>query len=444
MGGGVKDGAAVEDAATADASSDAAADSTTEASLPDASTDATPDATCADGALLDASLAHFCELPGSRRYTASGVVVVPGGASSPDLSFLTLPTGYCVHYYGSVGNARQVRVAPGSELFVASPTTSTTGGGPGGLAAIAVLPDDNGDGVADAVSTFAGSLPSTQGLAFAPGWFYYQSGTQILRVPYATGDRTPSGPFQVMANFTAYESALHWPKAIDVADDGTVYFGNGSDQGEVCDTSRPFHGGVLSTSDGGVPIARGLRNPIALRCARGHDQCFALELALDYTAGQGGREKMVRVHSGDDWGFSCCATANLPYSMVSPVPDCSGVTQETVSFVVGETPFGLDFAPSSWPSGVAGSAFLAFHGAAGSWKGARLATVAMDPATGLPAPSSDLSGVDTGGLAEFASGWDDGTLAHGRPAAVTFSADGRLFVANDSNGVIFWIAPLGS
>lgn len=67
----------------------------------------------------------------------------------------------------------------------------------------------------------------------------------------------------------------------------------------------------------------------------------------------------------------------------------------------------------------------------------------MNPSTGLPVPGSDLTGPDTGGLAEFASGWDDNTLQHGRPAAVTFSADGRLFVSNDNNGVIFWVAPLG-
>jgi hypothetical protein len=30
----------------------------------------------------------------------------------------------------------------------------------------------------------------------------------------------------------------------------------------------------------------------------------------------------------------------------------------------------------------------------------------------------------------------------GRPAALAFSGDGRLFVAGDDNGVIFWIAPM--
>jgi len=46
------------------------------------------------------------------------------------------------------------------------------------------------------------------------------------------------------------------------------------------------------------------------------------------------------------------------------------------------------------------------------------------------------------GLVDFATGWDDGLRDHGRPAAATFAADGRLFIANDANGDIFWIAPV--
>ena len=44
--------------------------------------------------------------------------------------------------------------------------------------------------------------------------------------------------------------------------------------------------------------------------------------------------------------------------------------------------------------------------------------------------------------ADFATGWDDGTLSHGRPAAVAFSPDGRLFLSNDQKGDIYWFAPL--
>ncbi|MGD0674592.1 MAG: hypothetical protein ABSC94_04195 [Polyangiaceae bacterium] len=393
---------------------------------------------------LDAAIANPCSLSGSILFTASGKQTVgnlPSG--SPDLSFIQLPPGFCLHYYATVGNARQIRVAPGGELFVASPSTPTTGGGPGGENAIVVLPDDNHDGVGDSPVTFLSNLGSTQGILFARNTFYYQDALAIRQLPYVAGQRKAAGPGAIVTSITIYESALHWPKTLDMADDGTLYVGNGGDQGETCDITRPFHGGILKLdgTDGGAPVAKGLRNPIAVRCWEGHATCFALELAKDYSAAEGGREKLIPIRQGDDWGFPCCATQNVPYGGVTTT-DCSETTPDTDSFLIGDTPFGLDFAPGSWPGNWANAAIVATHGAAGSWTGARVVAVGMDGATGLPQPATDIDGSDQGAMVDFATGWDDGSLAHGRPAAVTFAPDGRLFLANDTNGIIVWIAPI--
>jgi glucose/arabinose dehydrogenase len=387
---------------------------------------------------------HFCAMPGTIQYGSTGTYVVPGGvASAPSLSWLHLPVGFCAHYFGTIGNARQMRFAPGGELFVASPTTGTTGGGASGLGAIVIVPDDNQDGNADGPLTFLGSIASTQGLLFTKDYFYWQNDTQILRMPYVSGQRAAVGPPELMANITIYTSSLHWPKTLDEADDGTIYVANGGDQGETCDPTHPFHGGILKLdgSPGGAPVAQGLRNPIAVRCARGHNRCFAAELAKDYSAEDSGREKLLPIHDGDDWGYPCCASQNLPYTDVMPVPDCSGVTPESTSFVIGNTPFSFDFEAGAWPAPWKTNVFVPLHGVAGSWEGARIISVTMDPTSGLPVQSSDLPGTNPGGFQDFATGWDDKTQKHGRPAAVTFAPDGRMFVANDTNGVILWITP---
>src|SRR5262249_45024949 len=383
-------------------------------------------------------------LPGSQRHTADGVFVVPGGTPSPsDLSFLHLPAGFCAHFYGQVGNTRQIRFAPGGELFVASPTTGTTGGGGGGKPAIVVLPDDDHDGVADANLVFLNNLPSTQGLMFANGFLYYQDHTKIMRVPYTAGDRAASGSSEQVVDITIYTSGLHWPKTLDIADDGTIYVGNGGDQGERCDPAHPFHGGILKIdgSAGGAPVAKGLRNPISVRCAPGHNFCFALELARDFTAAQGGREKLFPIRDGDDWGFPCCATKDLPFPDIRPVPDCSNIATESGSFLIGDTPFDLDFETGKWPAPWDHRVYVPLHGAASTWFGARVVSIAMNPDTGEVIPGSDLPGGDNGALSEFASGWDDHTLLHGRPANVAFAPDGRLFLGDDNSGVIMWIAP---
>jgi glucose/arabinose dehydrogenase len=394
----------------------------------------------------------FCQLPGSIVTTASGVSTVPGGAAVPDVSYVHLPPGFCVHYYAQVPAARQLRFAPGGELFVASPGTPTVGGGTGGLGAIQVVPDDNHDGVGDSQVTFLANLTSTQGLLFAPGVFYYQDGVVIRQLPYATGQRSASGTPTTVMTVVEPQTAIHWPKVLEMADDGTIYVTNGGGQTDVCVSTRPFLGGILKVdgTPNGAEVAKGYRNPIALRCHHGFGggACVAAELALDDSAAKGGREKLTSVQQGADYGFPCCATANLPYGGVTyadtdgQAPDCSHVAAESNAFLISQTPFGLDFAPTSWPAPYSGSVFVALHGTFGTWLGERLVAIRTDPTTGLPLPSAEDAGASAGNQSDFATGWDGSNRAHGRPAAVTFSPDGRLFLANDVDGTILWIAPV--
>jgi len=426
----------------ADAGSESSADISSE---PDAGVDPEDGGPTSDVDL--GTIVHFCELPGSVRNEGTTTITVPGGGSGPaKLAFLRIPSGFCAHYFGNVGNTRQLRFAPNGDLFVASPTQATTSGGGGGLSAILILPDDDKDGLADGQITFLSPIPATQGILFANDHFYYQDDSLIRRVPYITGDRAPSGPSELVADITPFfKSAIHWPKPLDQADDGTIYVGNGSDQGEACNTTaRPFVGGILKLdgSPSGKPVSKGFRNPIAIRCQRGHNLCFAAELSMDYQAGQGGREKLVPIREGDDWGYPCCATKDLPYlfDVINVIPDCSLITPEDVSFIVGDTPFTFDFERGKWPAPYTNSIFVPLHGSAGGWIGARLVAIAVDPVTGFPKPGTNLGGTSSGAMTDFATGWESHT--HGRPTVVEFAADGRMFLGNDTDGEIFWIAPL--
>src|SRR5205823_3630584 len=150
----------------------------------------------------------------------------------------------------------------------------------------------------------------------------------------------------------------------------------------------------------------------------------------------------------------CCATYNLPYTdvclacssltdtlanstpycmaLATCSPKCDFVVPESGSFIIGDTPFGLDFIDSQFPSPWDHRVYVAVHGAFGTWTGARVVGIGFDPATGVPLFGTNLPGVDAGAMADFMEGWDDGVHAHGRPADITVSPDGRLFVANDT------------
>jgi glucose/arabinose dehydrogenase len=411
----------------------------------------------------------WCRLPGAWVHDDAGYhdVTSLDGGSITELRWLTLPMGFCAHSFATVGNVRQIRFAPGGELFAASPTMGTTSGGQQGMGALVVLPDDDRDGWADTVMSYRAGLPATQGLLFHNGGLYYQDLTRILREPYVVGQRSPSGASVQVADITVYVDTGHWPKTLDADENGLIYVTNGGFQGDACDPSMPFHGGILSLdgSDGGHPVAKGLRNPIYLRCHHdGHNRCFANELAKDYSSATGGREKLIPVREGDNWGYPCCATKDLPYtdeclpcSSQTEVlsastatcmaqskcsPKCDQVVGEEASFIIGDTPFGLDFIDGQFPPPWDHRVYIAAHGAFGTWVGARVVGVAFDPSTGVPLIGTNLPGQDAGAMVDFLEGWDDGTRMHGRPADVTVSPDGRLFVANDTTGEILWVAPL--
>jgi glucose/arabinose dehydrogenase len=410
----------------------------------------------------------YCALPGSLVGTAKGMAVVPGGSSSlPDLSWLSVPQGYCLHHFAHVDETRQLRVSPSGDLFAASPSAGTAGGELAlGKGQIVVLPDDDHDGVADSTLPFLGNLPKTQGLTFANGYFYFQDDLALKRVAFAAGDRTPSASVETVTTLgssVAQAFPTHWPKLVDVAKDGTVYFTNASDQNESCyspqyTATMPPTGTVFKIGSNGTPtvVARGFRNPIAIRCEKNNNVCFVAELAKDGTAGTGGREKLVPLRQGDNWGYPCCAATNTPYDSTvyqdpnppggTPVTasDCANVTPETVSFVIGHTPFGLDFESGVWGAPWGNRVFVALHGVVGSYVGSRVVAIELDPTTGLPLPSSDLDGGESGApnMMDFVTGWDPGAPAHGRATAVAFGNDGRLYIGDDTAGEIFWVAPI--
>jgi hypothetical protein len=210
-------------------------------------------------------------------FTSSGPQIMPGGdPSAPSLGWLTLPPGFCAHYYGTVPVARQLRFAPDGRLFVASPSAGTTGGGGNGLAAIMVLPDADQNGQADSTMAYLTGLPKTQGLLFTGGYLYFQgdpsgqgqNGYSVMRVPFKNGDVSPTSSIETVTTITAPQSAGHWPKVMDVAQDGTIYVTNGGDQSDECVSTNPVRGAIFKIQPDGTSseVAQGFRNPIALRC----------------------------------------------------------------------------------------------------------------------------------------------------------------------------------
>ncbi|MEO6420742.1 MAG: hypothetical protein ABIP39_15125 [Polyangiaceae bacterium] len=408
-----------------------------------------PSTGCTPSDAGPATGAKFCDLP---------------GGDAPEIQ---VPDGFCVHEFttfptdqvnGKIVEARVMRFAPNGDLFLAAPNYPTPGGAAGGAGAILVLPDDNHDGKMDSQVRYAGSpapnvsmpclvqegadpasLACVHGLAFADGYLYYTRSDEVRRFPYKTGDRaapTPSGELVGLLGGKALSDA-RWTHTMDRAKDGSIYVTRGRFDA-ACSVDTMAEGAVLSfpiapgTTYPATPtmVADGFRDPLYIRCQPGCGDCYTNELSGDGWDSIGGREKLAFIEPGGHWGYPCCVAKDKP-NQGGTAEQCAHLGTDVSVIPLHDTPFGMDFEQGSFPQPYAFGVFVALHGSFGGWKGTGISWLPTDPTTHKP----------TGTPAVFATGWGHGPPMEGRATDVAFAPDGRLFVADDTAGRIFWIAP---
>lgn len=430
---------------------------------PDSSTDAGDGAvpTDADAAITDVRDVTPIDVPPGTTWCD-----LPQTADSM-VRGVTLPEGFCIRRYGRLAHPRVMQFAPNGDLFIASWLSPGPGGTGPGIGAIVVAPDDNRDGVADnlganalpdanrdqvaddlGIYANAAALPlpgsdapdgwsNVHGILFANGYLYFTSRGHVYRIPHTPGMRrvAPGTTPELLADISDSVRPTH---TLAMGPDGALYVTLGNYGLFACPNTNPRQGAVLrirsSPTDTSIPlmgtiVAQGFRNPMYMRChAWG---CYAAELTDDgWTAP--GREKIMKIESGQNYGYPCCYDRNLPSPANGGRQSCAEVTPSLVGFPVGYTPFGHDFAPSTWPAPYANALFIGLHGQVGSWNDTGINWAPADPTT-----HAFMSENAT----RFISGWGRGTANEGRVAELLFAPDGRLFFTDDQQGHIYWIAP---
>lgn len=417
-----------------------AADAAEAATSVDTSVPDAPPPLCTTVDIAPGKGKKFCELPGT------------------DATDLTVPPEFCVREFTTtpVVEARVLRFAPNGDLFVSAPSMLTPGGAGDGPGAIVVLPDDDHDGRADRVLTFAGPSPRNgstcaaletdptnlacvHGLAFAGEYLYFTRSDEVRRVPYVAGARTaPAAPSELVA--TIGGAALpdgRWTHTLEQPKDGSLYVSRGRLDSPECNPEEMKRGAVFALHIEGKAVlplplevvADGFRNPMFLRCAPNScGDCYANELSGDSWDGVGGREKLALLEKkNESWGFPCCVARGLPAPGWS-AQNCGSVGSELVAIPLHDTPFGLDFDRGGFPEPYKHGLFVALHGVITSFGGTGIVWLKTDPSTLRP----------TGEPKMFVKGFG---RPNGRATDVVFAPDGRMFIADDTSGRIFWVAP---
>ncbi|MBL8602943.1 MAG: hypothetical protein JNK72_13545 [Myxococcales bacterium] len=377
----------------------------------------------------------WCDLP------------VPRGGEVP--SAIRVPDGFCIRRFALADTTtspreipltpRVLAFAPSGELFVSSPSTGTPGGSPQGRGAIVRLTDSNFDGLADTTAptatTFLGRVDSVHGLLFSNGFLYYTVDDAVMRLPYQPGDVTARAPV-AQHDVVAELDFQRWTHTLAQGTDGSIYVSMGQYDVSTCPAPNPRQGSVLRVGGtaprAGETIAVGFRNPMYLRC-KAWGACYAMELTHDGWGGIGGTEKLVELRRGDDYGFPCCIErGRVVPGVQNATARCAAVTADVQQYRLQDTPFGFDWAPSSWPAPYAGSFFGGFHGAVGSWVNAGVRWAPVDTSTHRPNRAVEF----------FVSGFGRTDSVSGqRVADLVFAPDGRMFFSDDQAGAIYWVAP---
>ena len=353
-----------------------------------------------------------------------------------DVTGGTPPNGFCLKSFAQIDEARGITFAPNGDLFVASPSESAPGGASGGAAAIFLLSDDDHDGVADQPHVFLTDLDANHttptevhGLALGGGYLYFTTKATVWRTPYTDGQRVATGYPEDLKLPATYATGGRWTHGLARSVGGQLYTSRGS-----YGTCGGVPGGDINTiGDAGALqlVADGFRNPMYMRCHGVDEVCAAMELGEDLTTGA--IEKMLILRPSTNYGFPCCMTkgAPIPNAMGET---CAEVAKEDASFPLSDTPFGFDWEPGKWAAPYTNAVFVALHGSAYSsppWQGAAVVYAPTDPTTHVP----------TQDWQPFLTGFATTSPVLHRPSDVAFSPDGRMFIADDTSGNVYWMAP---
>jgi glucose/arabinose dehydrogenase len=375
----------------------------------------------------------------------------------PDNAGLVLPPGACATLVASnVGPVRQLAVAPNGDLFAA------IGSGSRG---VLVLRDTNGDGKPDQRATFAPG--GANDVEIRNGYAYVALDDRVLRYRLAADKLEPEGKEETIVEGLP-DTGNHKAKSLAFGPGDAMYVSVGSATNSCQQSDRQARSpgkdpcreleqraGIWQFSaerlgqrfQDGRRFATGLRNALALTTEPGSGALIAAVHGRDQLGDNWGfsdemnannpAEELVRVGSGDDFGWPYCYYSNEQKKKVL-APEYGGDGQKVGRCASAKDPL-LAF-PGHWaPLALAfyngqqfgpkykGGLFVAFHG---SWNRAPL------PQEGFRVvfvPFTD--GRPAGGYSTFATAKEGPTSL--RASGLAVSSDGSLYISADQNQKIW-------
>ena len=367
-------------------------------------------------------------LPGSGSRNSPTVVDRAANDS------LTVPDGFEVNLFASgLEHPRWMAIAPNGDVFLSETREGR----------ITVLRDEDQDGVAEIIETFASGYNRPHGLAFLGDYLYVADLQAVWRVPYVDGALSATGREPVTELGALGTPNGHWTRNIVFSPDASQFYVAIGSRSNLNEEPVPRASVQRFNLDGSeqTTFAGGLRNPVGIAFNPGTDDLFVVVNERDGYGDEMVPDYFTQIEEGEFFGW--------PYAYLGPNPDPEfgevrpDLVEQTASpdvlFQAHSAPVGLVFYDGDrFPDTYRNGAFVAHRG---SWN------------SGVPTgyrvvfvPFED--GSPTGGYEVFADGfWRSGTdtaQVWGRPAGLTIAADGSMLIADDAGKAIWRVSYVGT
>lgn len=347
-------------------------------------------------------------------------VSTDGSPRIPEINMLDLPDGFNIALFASsLTRPRMMAVSPEGRLFVTEM----------GAGRVTILPDTDGNGIADRHIVYASGLNSPHGIEFHNGYLYIAGTTRVVRYRYNNGDNRGTNPEVIIDGLP---TGGHSTRTITFGPDGKLYLSVGSSC-NVCIESNPLRAAVIrynADGSGRQIIATGLRNAVGMAWNPNTNNLWVTENGRDRLGDDIPPDEINVIREGGFYGWPYAYGDRVPDpSFGSRAPDrVANSILPKIKIQAHSAPLGLTFYTGNmFPEAYRGDLYVAYHG---SWN--------RSVPTGYKVVRFNIeNGNVVGEQQNFITGWLQGRNAWGRPVGLTVGRYGELYITDDQGGRIF-------
>jgi glucose/arabinose dehydrogenase len=268
-------------------------------------------------------------------------------------------------------------------------------------------------------------------------WFYLAMTDRLVRYRYEAGSVAPTGEPEVLATFPDYGlgykyGGWHLTRTVVVGGNEKIYVAVGSSC-NACEEKEEVRATIVEMDPDGKNqryFARGLRNAVGLRWV--NDSLWATNMGSDHLGHNRPSDTFYSIEEEKNYGWPYCfqagakILADVKFNPLNKKFDCRKVPPAHTPFRAHSSPLGLEYFDSTSDPALANSFLVALHGSTKRSLRRGYRVVKIDES-------------ESGNVADFITGFFDGTTINGRPADVFAFGKDAFLLTDDHSGVVYYV-----